>query len=110
MIQLNDLNLEKISSDIDFLSRTLNEVKTLVKNKEEKLKVISKRDKKRRESLKKAQKKFVNVSTNIKAEEYEKLETKLKELKMSKSAYLKMLIEKDLEKTQTENEMQKKQY
>ena len=96
MIQSSDLNLGKISSDIDFLSRTLNEVKTLVKNKEEKLKVISKRDKKRRESLKKAQKKFVNVSTNIKAENYEKLETKLKELKMSKSAYLKMLIENDL--------------
>ena len=96
MIQENSLNLGKLSSDIDFLSRTLNEVKTLVKNKEEKLKVISKRDKKRRESLKKAQKKFVNVLTNIKAEEYEKLETKLKELKMSKSAYLKMLIENDL--------------
>lgn len=96
MTQENSLNLGKLSSDIDFLSRTLNEVKILVKNKEEKLKVISKRDKKRRESLKKAQKKFVNVSTNIKAEEYEKLETKLKELKMSKSAYLKMLIENDL--------------
>ncbi len=96
MIQENSLNLGKLSSDIDFLSRTLNEVKILVKNKEEKLKIISKRDKKRRESLKKAQKKFVNVSTNIKAEEYEKLKTKLKELKMSKSAYLKMLIENDL--------------
>ena len=96
MIQEDSLYLGKLSSDIDFLSRTLNEVKTLVKNKEEKLKVISKRDKKRRESLKKAQKKFVNVSTNIKAEEYEKLETKLKELKMNKSAYLKMLIENDL--------------
>jgi hypothetical protein len=96
MIQENSLNLGKLSSDIDFLSRTLNEVKILVKNKEEKLKIISKRDKKRRESLKKAQKKFVNVSTNIKAEEYEKLEKKLKELKMSKSAYLKMLIENDL--------------
>ena len=96
MIQENSLNLGKLSSDIDFLSRTLNEVKILVKNKEEKLKIISKRDKKRRESLKKAQKKFVNVSTNIKAAEYEKLEKKLKELKMSKSAYLKMLIENDL--------------
>ena len=42
------------------------------------------------------QKKFVNVSTNIKVEEYEKLEMKLKELKLSKSAYLKMLIENDL--------------
>ena len=100
MIQENSLNLGKLSSDIDFLSRTLNEVKTLVKNKEEKLKVISKRDKKRRESLKKAQKKFVNVSTNIKAENYEKLETKLKELKISKSAYLKMLIEKDISEHQ----------
>lgn len=96
MIQENSLNLGKLSSDIDFLSRTLNEVKILVKNKEEKLKIISKRDKKRRESLKKAQKKFVNVSTNIKVEEYEKLEMKLKELKLSKSAYLKMLIENDL--------------
>lgn len=96
MSQENSLNLGKLSSDIDFLSRTLNEVKILVKNKEEKLKVISKRDKKRRESLKKAQKKFVNVSTNIKAEEYKKLGKKLKELKMSKSAYLKMLIENDL--------------
>ena len=96
MIQENSLNLGKLSSDIDFLSRTLNEVKTLVKNKEEKLKVISKRDKKRRESLKKAQKKFINVSTNLKVEEYEKLEMKLKELKLSKSAYLKILIENDL--------------
>ncbi|MGE4397734.1 MAG: hypothetical protein AB7D34_09875 [Sulfurimonas sp.] len=92
----NESDLHKISSNIHFLSKTLHEVKTLIKDKEEKLKVISKRDKKRRESLKNAQKKFVNVSTNIKAEEYTKLENRLKELKMSKSAYLKMLIENDL--------------
>lgn len=92
-----NLNFGKLTSDIDFLSRTLKEVKTLIKDKEEKLQVVAKRDKKRRESLKRAQKKFVNVSTNIKAEEYVKLELKLKELKMSKSAYLKMLIENDLE-------------
>lgn len=92
----NESDLHKISSNIHSLSKTLHEVKTLIKDKEEKLKVISKRDKKRRESLKNAQKKFVNVSTNIKAEEYTKLESRLKELKMSKSAYLKMLIEKDL--------------
>lgn len=92
----NESDLHKISSNIHSLSKTLHEVKTLIKDKEEKLKVISKRDKKRRESLKNAQKKFVNVSTNIKAEEYVKLEIKLKELSMSKSAYLKMLIEEDL--------------
>ena len=92
----NESDLHKISSNIHSLSKTLHEVKTLIKDKEEKLKVISKRDKKRRESLKNAQKKFVNVSTNIKAEEYTKLENRLKELKMRKSAYLKMLIENDL--------------
>ena len=92
----NESDLHKISSNINSLSKTLHEVKTLIKDKEEKLKVISKRDKKRRESLKNAQKKFVNVSTNIKVEEYTKLESRLKELKISKSAYLKMLIEKDL--------------
>lgn len=92
----NESDLHKISSNIHSLSKTLHEVKTLIKDKEEKLKVISKRDKKRRESLKNAQKKFVNVSTNIKAEEYGKLENRLKELKISKSAYLKMLIENDL--------------
>ncbi len=96
MIDSNNLNLGKLTSDIDFLSRTLKEVKTLIKDKEEKFQVVAKRDRKRRESLKKAQKRFVNVSTNIKAEEYVKLESKLKELKMSKSAYLKMLIEKDI--------------
>ena len=96
MYDNNEVDLHKISSNIHSLSKTLHEVKTLVKDKEEKLKVISKRDKKRRESLKNAQKKFVNVSTNIKAEEYTKLENRLKELKMSKSAYLKMLIENNL--------------
>lgn len=95
----NESDLHKISSNIHSLSKTLHEVKTLIKDKEEKLKVISKRDKKRRESLKNAQKKFVNVSTNIKAEEYAKLENRLKELKISKSAYLKMLIENDLKIT-----------
>ena len=92
----NESDLHKISSNINSLSKTLHEVKTLIKDKEEKLKVISKRDKKRRESLKNAQKKFVNISTNIKAEEYAKLENRFKELNLSKSAYLKMLIEKDL--------------
>lgn len=92
----NESDLHKISSNINSLSKTLHEVKTLIKDKEEKLKVISKRDKKRRESLKNAQKKFVNVSANIKAEEYTKLEKRLQELKMSKSAYLKMLIDEDL--------------
>ena len=95
----NESDLHKISSNIHSLSKTLHEVKTLIKDKEEKLKVISKRDKKRRESLKNAQKKFVNVSTNIKADEFTKLENRLKELKMSKSAYLKMLIENDLKIT-----------
>ena len=95
----NESDLHKISSNIHSLSKTLHEVKTLIKDKEEKLKVISKRDKKRRESLKNAQKKFVNVSTNIKAEEYTKLENRLKELNTSKSAYLKILIENDLKIT-----------
>lgn len=96
MDNLKDENLEKISHNMDFLSKTLHEVKTLIKEKEEKQKVLTKREHKRRESLKRAQKKFVNISTNIKAEEYVKLEAKLKELDISKSAYLKMLIEKDL--------------
>lgn len=96
MYDENDSNLDKISSDINFLSKTLHEVKTLIKDKEKKLDTISKRDKRRRESLKKAQKKFVNIATNIKFDDYNKLESRLKELKMSKSAYLKMLIENDL--------------
>lgn len=98
MDNIKDENLEKISHNMDFLSKTLHEVKTLIKDKEEKQQVITKRDHKRRESLKRAQKKFINVSTNIKTEEYAKLEAKLKELNMSKSAYLKMLIENDLNK------------
>lgn len=96
MTDLKDENLEKISHNMDFLSKTLYEVKTLISDKERKQEVISRRDKKRRESLKKAQKKFIIIATNIKSDEYVKLESRLKELNMSKSAYLKMLIDKDL--------------
>ena len=41
--------------------------------------------------------KFKNVSTNLKSDDYDKLEKKLKDLNISKSAYLKKLILDDIE-------------
>ena len=57
---------------------------------------IVKKDKRRRESLKRAQAKFKNVSKNLSLEDYEKFEKKIIELELSKFAYLKKLIMDDL--------------
>lgn len=91
-------NIDKISHNIASLSKDMYEIKKTILSKEKEKEKISKKDKKRRESLKKAQAKFKNVSTNLSIKNYENFEKRFKELKMSKSAYLKKLILDDLNK------------
>lgn len=90
-------NIDKISHNIASLSKDMYEIKKTILSKEKEREKVSKKDKRRRESLKKAQAKFKNVSTNLNVEEFKKLEEKLKKIKKSKSAYLKELIINDLE-------------
>lgn len=89
-------NIDKISHNIASLSKDMYEIKKTILSKEKEKEKISKKDKKRRESLKKAQAKFKNVSTNLSTEDYEKFEKRFIELGMSKSAYLKKLIMEDI--------------
>ncbi|AXH11410.1 hypothetical protein [Halarcobacter bivalviorum] len=96
MEDLSTQNIDKISYNIASLSKDMYEIKKTILSKEKEKEKISKKDKKRRESLKKAQAKFKNVSTNLSAEDYEKFEKRSIELGMSKSAYLKKLIMDDL--------------
>jgi hypothetical protein len=91
-------NIDKISHNIASLSKDMYEIKKTILSKEKEKEKISKKDKKRRESLKKAQAKFKNVSTNLSVKDYGDFEKRFKELKMSKSAYLKKLILDDLNK------------
>lgn len=88
-----DENINKISHHIASLSKDMYLVKKTIIAKEKEREKLSKKDKNRRESLKKAQARFKNVSTNLSLDEYEKFENKLAEVGMSKSAYLKKLIE-----------------
>lgn len=88
-------NIDKISHNIASLSKDMYEIKKTILSKEKDKEKLSKKDKKRRESLKKAQAKFKNVSTNLSTEDYEKFEKRFIELGMSKSAYLKKLIMDD---------------
>ena len=90
--------IDRISHHISSLSEDMHEIKKTIIEKEEKNRKIATKLEKRRKSLKKAQSRFKNVSTNLKVEEYEKFEKRLKELNLSKSAYLKKLILDDLEK------------
>ena len=89
-------NIDRISHNIESLSKDMYEIKKTITDKEKKKKQVLKKDRKRRESLKKAQAKFKNVSTNLSIEDYEKFEARFTELGISKSAYLKKLIEDDL--------------
>ncbi len=89
-------NIDKISHNIASLSKDMYEIKKTILSREKEKEKISKKDKKRRESLKKAQAKFKNVSTNLSTKDYEKFEKRFIELGMSKSAYLKKLIMDDL--------------
>jgi len=91
-----DENLDRISHHIKSLSKDMYEIKNLIKDKEKVEKELSKRDTKRRKSLRKAQKKFKNVSTNLKSDVYKKFQERALELKTTKSNYLKNLILKDL--------------
>ena len=96
--------IDRISHHIGSLSRDMYEVKkTIIKKEKDNIK-LQKRDKKRRESLKKAQKNFFNVSTNLKIDEYKKFEKKVNNSQLSKSAYIKKLILDDIKKEEKEEE------
>lgn len=88
-------NIDKISHNIASLSKDMYEIKKTILSKENEKEKIAKKDK-RRESLKKAQAKFKNVSTNLSIKDHENFEKRFKKLGMSKSAYLKKLILDDL--------------
>ncbi len=90
------LEYKKISHHIESLSTDLHEIKKTILQKKKEEEILSKKDKKRRNSLKKAQKKFKNISTNLKQEDFERLEIRLKNLKMNKSEYLKNLVLQDI--------------
>lgn len=93
-------DIDKISHNIASLSKDMYEIKKTILSKEKEKEKISKKDKKRRESLKKAQAKFKNVSTNLSIKDYENFEKRFKKIGMSKSAYLKKLILDDLNKVE----------
>lgn len=96
MQNISEQNMDRISHNIESLSKDMYEVKKTIIIKEKEREKLSKKDKKRRESLKKAQAKFKNVSTNLSLEEYEMFEKKLADVGMSESAYLKKLILENL--------------
>ena len=98
-MQQNSVNeIQRISHNIKSLSRDMYEIKKTIINKEKEKIELQKKEKRRRESLKKAQSKFYNISTNLKKDEYQKFEEKVVKSKLSKSAYIKKLILDDLEK------------
>lgn len=89
-------NIDKISHNIASLSKDMYEIKKTILSREKDKEKLSKKDKRRRESLKKAQAKFKNVSTNLSVKDYENFEKRFKKLGLSKSAYLKKLIMDDI--------------
>lgn len=96
--------LDKIDHNIRSLANDMHNVKEIILVKDKEKKELEKKDKKRQDSLNKAQKKFFNISTNLKEKENEMLQNRLKELNMSKSAYLKKLLDDDFEKAKKEKE------
>ena len=90
-------NIDRISHNMESLSKDVHEIKKTFQEKEKEKEKLLKKDIKRRKSLKKAQLKFKNVSTNLNIKDYEKFEKKFIKLKISKSAYLKNLILDDLD-------------
>ncbi|MGM0518055.1 MAG: hypothetical protein ACQERD_00260 [Campylobacterota bacterium] len=91
-------NLDKIAHHIRSISKDMYSVKSTIMIKEKEKKDLMKKEKKRRESLKKAQSKFNNISTNLKADEYNEFLKIVKDSGMTKSAYLKKLILDDIDK------------
>ena len=97
MNAIEDRRIDKIDHHIGSISEDMHTLKKALLKKEIVQKRIGIKHKRRLKSLKKAQKNFVNISTNIKTEYFEKLKVRLEDANMNKSAYLKMLILKDLE-------------
>lgn len=89
-------DIKRISHNIESLSADVYKIRKSFEKKEKIQKKLSVKEKRRRESLRKAQKKFKNISTNLKIEIYEKLEKRIAELNISKSAYVAKLILDDL--------------
>jgi len=98
MSTVEDEKIDKISHHIESLSIEMHEVKKAILVDKKTKEILAKREKKRRDSLKKAQKKFKNISTNFKIEEFDKIKKRLDELNISSSSYLQKLVSLDLEK------------
>lgn len=98
MSYFEDEKIDKIAHHIESISKEMYQVKKAVLEEKIAKDKLAKKDKRRLDSLKKAQKKFKNVSTNFKAEEFAKIENRLKELKINASTYIKQLIDIDLAK------------
>lgn len=97
-MEIEDNEYDRISHHIASISKEMHELKKVIIEKEKVQEKASKKAEKRLASLRKAQKRFKNISTNLSEEEYVLLDSKLKELGVNKSAYLKQLILKDLQK------------
>lgn len=103
MTESRESEIDRISHHIASLSVDMHKIRKVFIEKEKKLVTTSRKDKKRKKSLSLAQKKFKNVSTNLKIEEYENFEKRLLELNLNKSAYLKKLILEDFEKAKKDS-------
>lgn len=97
MRDFEDEKIVKISHHIESISQDIHQVKKALLVEKVKKEKLLKKDKKRLDSLKKAQKKFKNISTNFKIEDYEKIEKRLNELNINASSYMKKLVTLDLE-------------
>ena len=95
-MDFEDDKLDRMSHHIETMAKELYVVRKAVINKEKEKEKIAKKEKKPRESLKKAQKKFKNISTNFNIEDFQKIEKRLKELGISKSNYIQKLVLLDL--------------
>ncbi len=97
-MDFKDDKLDRMSHHIETMAKELYAVRKVVINKEKEQEKIAKKEKRRKESLKKAQKKFKNISTNFKTEDFKKIEKRVKELGISRSNYIQKLVLMDLEK------------
>jgi len=93
---LDSFKIDKMVHHIESINKEMFTIKEAVLKEKAEKEVLRSKSKKRAESLKKAQKKFKNISTNFKEDEFKSIETRVDELGLSKSAYIKKLVEKDL--------------
>ena len=93
---MNDSKIDKMAYHIESINKEMFGIKEAILKEKAEKDLLVKKNNKRKESLKKAQKKFTNISTNFKYDILKDIELRVEELKLSKSAYIRNLVEKDL--------------